>query len=317
MKRLLVLVVVVLVFAGCNCQTPPAANPFVGPTTVPPPGTNSYNGLPNQYYPGQLQVAPPYNAVPQTAPGSGQPVAPGGSQNYAPPGGSFDYGGSTAPSFETPSPSRSTQHLSPTPRPVSEGPEETEVVGIQTIEIPRSALAATQPASKSKQPRLLDPPEDVIDLADLPEVSPSAAGGATRSGSSSAGFRLVSGTEASAEAGEVTPATGSSSDAGNDVQAATLTPQTFYGRAPDYGWLRGKLEYSQIDRLWKLRYIPVDGKTDEFGGSVVFADTAALAGLERGDFVEVRGQVGKQAPKNGFAPTYQVAQAERLGKATP
>ena len=350
MKRLLVLAVVVVAFTGCRCQTPPAVNPFVGPTTVPPPGTNIYsNGPPNQYYPGSLQITPPHSVVPQTVPGSGQPAAPGGAGNYAPPGGSFDYGGSSAPGFGRPIPSRSAMHLSPSPRPnasagstsddkstpaadrsprpVYDGTEETEVVGIRRVEIPRSALASTQPvstqpastpaASTPGQPRLLEASEDAIDIADLPEASTPASRAKTQSGPDSEGFRLVSGTEESDGPAEVTAATGSSSDEGHGARTATFAPQTSYGRAPDYGWLRGKLEYSQIDRHWKLRYIPVEGKTDEFGGSVVFADTAALAGLERGDFVEVRGQLGQKDPKNGFAPTYEVAQAERLGKATP
>ncbi len=93
---------------------------------------------------------------------------------------------------------------------------------------------------------------------------------------------------------------------------AEFTPQPNYGHDPDYKFLRGKLEYSQIDRRWKLRYIPIDGRTDRYGGSVVLPDTSLLSGCERGDFIEVRGQIGRHDPKKGFAPTYQADEVKRL-----
>jgi len=332
MKRLPLLVVVVVVLAGCRWESPPMVNPFVGPTKVPPPGTSIYpNDPPNSYYPGSPGLAPPYGTTPQApangaqmvAPGGVQTYAPNGTQNYAPsgvqnyspPGGTFNYGGSSAPGSGVPTPSRSamrepsasqTETLMGRPRVVRtlQPRPKDEVAGIAHVEIPRSALVST-----SDRPRLLNVPEDAIDIADLPKASASR--------SDATGFRLVSGSDDSNGPAKVTTASGSASHEGDDVTAAEFAQPTFYGHAADYGWLRGKVEYSQIDRKWKLRYIPVEGQTDDFGGSVVISDAAALAGFERGDFVELRGRVGQRAQKSGFAPTYEVTQAERLGKAAP
>ncbi len=81
-----------------------------------------------------------------------------------------------------------------------------------------------------------------------------------------------------------------------------------YAYDPSYGWLRGRLEYSASQRQWKLRYIPIDGATDQFGGSVVLADGAATQGLRAGDFVTAQGRVvGASAPGRGFSPRYEVA----------
>jgi len=97
-------------------------------------------------------------------------------------------------------------------------------------------------------------------------------------------------------------------------QPADPAAQGRYGYDPKYQWLRGRLEYSQIDRRWKLRYIPIDGQTDRYGGSVILADEKLLAGCERGDFVEVQGRVGKHDPRKGFAPEYKVSALKRLGR---
>jgi hypothetical protein len=86
-----------------------------------------------------------------------------------------------------------------------------------------------------------------------------------------------------------------------------------YGFDPSYAWLRGRLEYSQVDHRWKLRYIPVDGNTDQYGGSVIIANEAALAGCEQGEFATIRGRV-TGGGEHGFAPLYEVAALERLGR---
>jgi hypothetical protein len=93
----------------------------------------------------------------------------------------------------------------------------------------------------------------------------------------------------------------------------SFSPTVRYGYDPQYGWLRGRLEYSQVDRRWKLRYIPIDGETDDFGGSVVLADTALLSGYERGQWVEVRGSLGETPTDDrSYAPIYRVSQIKRL-----
>ena len=71
------------------------------------------------------------------------------------------------------------------------------------------------------------------------------------------------------------------------------------------------MEYSEVDRRWKLRYIPINSETDQFGGSVVLADSSLLSGLQKGDFVEVRGRLlTDEAGQWGYAPVYEVAQLQ-------
>jgi hypothetical protein len=115
----------------------------------------------------------------------------------------------------------------------------------------------------------------------------------------------------SASHSAVVPAGGASSQSGGEVASAGFTAPSDYGYDPDYRWVRGKLEYSQIDRKWKLRYIPIDGETDAFGGSVVLSDAAKLEGCQRGDFLLVRGKPADEEAPKGFAPVYEVAEVER------
>lgn len=80
-----------------------------------------------------------------------------------------------------------------------------------------------------------------------------------------------------------------------------------YGYDAEYRWLRGRLDYSQIDGRWRLRYIPIDGQTDRYGGSVRLADTSLLSAYRPGQFVEVSGRVIEMPQGNtDYAPLYQI-----------
>jgi hypothetical protein len=90
---------------------------------------------------------------------------------------------------------------------------------------------------------------------------------------------------------------------------------TNYAYHADYQWLKGKLEYSPASRRWKLRYIPLDGNTDGFGGSVILGNPPQLTGFNPGDWVLVRGQVtADPADAGGFSPPYELASVERVAK---
>jgi hypothetical protein len=95
------------------------------------------------------------------------------------------------------------------------------------------------------------------------------------------------------------------------VPAAAASAAGAYRHEQSYAALGGKLEYSQRTRQWKLRYIPIDGTTDQFGGSVVLADSAKLEGFKPGDFVNVRGGIsaGSQDTR-AFSPRYELSQIE-------
>jgi len=149
---------------------------------------------------------------------------------------------------------------------------------------------------------------------DLPKVGGSASAFTPQTRGAEGGVRLTSGISPAEGTTSATAArrTASTAVTGLD-RKESFTPVASYGRDPEYRWLRGRLEYSQIDRRWKLRYIPVDGETDDFGGSVVLAKES-LAGVERGDFVEVHGKLaGRPKGDTGYAPLYEVTQIKRLG----
>jgi hypothetical protein len=101
---------------------------------------------------------------------------------------------------------------------------------------------------------------------------------------------------------------GAPSDAGEERQAAG-GEGTDYAFAPDYAWLRGRLEYSQSAHQWKLRYIPIDGQTDQFGGSVVLPNSPALEAFKPGDRVAVHGSLAAHSFASGsFSPLYKFDQ---------
>ncbi len=105
---------------------------------------------------------------------------------------------------------------------------------------------------------------------------------------------------------------------GNVVAAAfrpaASTAASDYAHSADYAALRGRLEYLQSSRQWKLRYIPIDGQTDQYGGSVVLADSPALAAFQPGDFVAVAGSLAVGGAVSGYAPHYQLASIQLLSR---
>ena len=98
----------------------------------------------------------------------------------------------------------------------------------------------------------------------------------------------------------------------NTTRSASRTLQPRFGHDRHYGWLTGQLEYLQSKDLWKLRYIPFHGKTDEFGGSVMISNPDVLQGLTAGDYVKVRGSLTRRSNNApSFAPPYEVEHVER------
>ena len=89
--------------------------------------------------------------------------------------------------------------------------------------------------------------------------------------------------------------------------------RTNFGYKSDYSTLQGRLEYSASTDQWKLRYIPIDGKTDRFGGSVVLVEKDRMTDFEDGDFVTVDGELGRDGRDTvGYAPAYHLGGIRRL-----
>jgi hypothetical protein len=316
----------VLAAAGCH-GVPPKVDPFYGVQIVPPPAT-AMNAPPSR-------TPPPdsYYSTPNTSGGSTpKPAADG---RYLPRDGSFDYRGDEAApaargfqpvggSQPGGTPSAAGAGLSGSPAGTSSG----GATGLP--------LRSTNPNDSPPVRRDLTPPDG--------RYGPSSDSGGgfqpntslrhTNSGAATSAptTRPQSGTWTTQPAGSTVPRGGetitpvrrtavlpasynaamdesaSTSDAQAPTAAAAHDP---FGYDPQYAWLRGKLEYSLAERRWKLRYIPISGPTDAFGGSVVLVDIPQPDALRPGAFVTVYGQLDPQeVQRGGFAPTYRVQQIE-------
>ena len=62
--------------------------------------------------------------------------------------------------------------------------------------------------------------------------------------------------------------------------------------APDYSWIVGRLEYSQIEGgFWVIRY---ENQTDKFGGKFVLGNDSRLANFKSGDLVKITGRISDE-----------------------
>jgi hypothetical protein len=173
---------------------------------------------------------------------------------------------------------------------------------------------AQQP-TLARQPTLAQPAA----AQSTPASAPSTAGAATPVSftSPTPNIRVVdpSSSKRVPELGEL-PAAASTAGAplstSKPSTAATDAASTNFGYDPQYRWLKGKLEYSQSTRSWRLRYISPDGATDNYGGSVILPDAAKLNGLQLGDLVYAEGTPGAAgSDPSSFAPQYNL---QRIAK---
>ena len=172
---------------------------------------------------------------------------------------------------------------------------------------PRRTMTRAEP-----QPGRLDG-SPTIDIMDLP---PAESSRSSLSRGNSGKVRFASAIEEVTES-----ATPSVQESGSRVakrrvsDLVSSSSRTRYAHDPQYRWLRGRLEYSETARRWKLRYIPVEGRTDEYGGSIVVANPSRLSGYERGQFVEIEGRLGPapQGDAEGYAPEFEISEIRSLG----
>ncbi len=286
------------VLTGCrNSSNQGPVDPFLGPTRVPPPTTGSiYTPPPDPSYYHLPQSAPPQSGIPATS----FPTAALPPQSTAQPDDRLGTSGlaqgwSAAPSLSGASlvSQSATPDMQPKPDPRAPATAVHREPIIRVLEPPSRSASVEAAAHYNPVPTR------VVNIVDLPRAPGTAP---------ASGFRTVSATEPVDGPNRVVPAIAQQS-------AGTFTPSAGnYGFDPSYAWLRGRLEYSQVARQWKLRYIPVEGDTDQYGGSVVIMNEAALAGCERGKFVAVRGRIVGEGREHGFAPLYEVTALERSGR---
>jgi hypothetical protein len=155
--------------------------------------------------------------------------------------------------------------------------------------VPTLAKSLTVPAS-------FQPPTGAIDISELPQASRSRTSNRRT-------------TPAVFDSRSTSPRVALPSSNGT-----TRRQTSQYGYASDHAWLKGQLEYLRSKQEWKLRYIPIDGETDEYGGSVVIKDSSRLKDYEAGQFVTIKGSIDKASTgTSSFAPSFRV---ERINMTT-
>ncbi|HVU86946.1 MAG TPA: hypothetical protein VHD36_06475 [Pirellulales bacterium] len=273
---------------------PPASSTFPGspppPAAAPPTGPYGAPATPTYQTPG---------AMPTSAP------PPAGSPPYSPPGGGW------APTSSVNGPPTTSMYSRETMqrelRPLGETTR-AGVLGAAANDIPSDAGIAPgeqglDPGDKLSKTPMASPLQDAQDTRAIEPASYNMPQGAPP--------RVIQGAYAA-----VGPSNRTVRQASSTAVVAGKGPTdrgATYGYDSNYAWLQGQLEYSDATKQWKLRYVPVSGPTDKYGGSVVLAPSPALAGFRAGDFVSVKGKVAGASPNQGsYAPLYQVSAADRL-----
>jgi hypothetical protein len=345
MSRLWRLLLGVVFLAGCR-NSVPMQNPFFGPTTVPPPPTgNSAAPMASPYYQGAPGAAPsitPGAQIPSATLGPPPASYPPAGAAYPPqsatertkavsPGLRQQVLGGTALSrgrWTTPAvaarpiidPAASAVNGERTEPVMQDTPSVQTVASVpewsvvrvaekQTVDVPEEVLVNTgdeipveenDPAASkyaTPEPARFQPANGVVEIGQLPPARTSKV--------TNASYTAPQGNPRSrsiyAVAQQKSPST-------NADQAAS---DSVFGYDPQYRWLKGRLEYSEIERRWKLRYIPIDGATDDNGGSVVLREGTDLGDLRPGDYVTLYGEVGeREASSKGYAPVYHADRIE-------
>jgi hypothetical protein len=88
-----------------------------------------------------------------------------------------------------------------------------------------------------------------------------------------------------------------------NASACTVTAGSpAFGRAEDYHWLMGQVEYSRLGQGWRYG---APGEDDPHGGSVTLTGDRRLRALKDGQYVKVEGSLLNPFDK-GRAPAYRV-----------
>jgi len=343
MIRFVIILSGIAVLSGCQGQdvhTP--IDPFFGQTKIAPPGTGQFTrqAAVDPYY-RQSAATPPTSPTlgPLTPPlartadeASAAPIeavadsAAQAPQRPSAPGDRIEIpltARREAPRVSLASTAAAPKPLEPAttrpPQPCPPQPCPPQRV-VQTItpradrNEPRPALYASPVACRPCPPPPCVPPTRTVDIMDLPPVDGDAA---TRP---NCDVQFASATMPAETVTVRIPTRADATPKAATKSAPTLAPPKTptdslgrFGYSTDYRRLRGRLEYFDMERSWKIRYIPIDGETDIYGGSVIIDDPTQLSGLERGDFVEARGEVLTASDDlPDFAPTFRLTEIREL-----
>ena len=288
--RSFVLLVFSCLLLGCRAPMP-SLDPFsAGPRRIPPPPTGSIGkpGAPDGYY--QPTTVPPAIQRPLNNNLSPVPGYLGTQKNPKNDASNFATAiGSNTSSTDQVIPVVASAAVGTGVRPADSSTAESYSVlvepAVRVVE-PTNGLPEEKdsPAEEPRftEPRRFNPSQKAIEISSLPKT---------------------------------TSTTQQASSVEAKFKSKKSSANKQFGFQKDYKQLKGQLEYSQTDSRWKLRYIPLDAnekEIDQYGGSVVLGNSSALEGYQTGDFVEIRGRLGKDQPKTlDYSPIYEVEKVER------
>ena len=307
------------VIGGCRSQSTPLTNPFASADRVPPPATRTLApGTAQPYYPGDPGMAtapaalpgaapattfapastaiPSVTAPPQTQPLQSAPVTPPGGWNQP---AANPYGAPPATSY-TPAPTGTENSV------VRINPDDQSM---RFASVPSSnpndilQVAANQQMGTST-PFVYTPP--AIETQGFPNtVQPAQYTATPTPAAASDGFRPQGSSQQAAATSTVEPI----------PAQAPGTPQedpARFGFDGSYATLRGQLQYYPQTGYWGVRYIPLQGAPDHYGGVAVISNPEILGGLQPGEFLLIQGFIEPHDNGDGtFVPSYTVQGIQR------
>jgi len=91
---------------------------------------------------------------------------------------------------------------------------------------------------------------------------------------------------------------------GNPSEDTPALASERFGHDPNYRWLVGTLDYSQIQRAWLLRYMSYE-EDDRYGGCVTLVGSIPAASVKKGQTVRVEGSLIDPESRQ-LRPAFQV-----------
>lgn len=260
----------VVLLAGCQHGPGGTIDPF-GRTTIPPPptGTAAIHAPRDQYYGKPTRPMVPVAAKPGNATASNA-TTPG-----AQPANWVSNASATADPQNRlqPIPPYEKEATPGTPPPAT-SPSVAQPVAANTTAAAPQHATPPQPPAASPAPTSVKPPA----ATPIDPTAPLqwASGNPSPTAAATAQAKTVTGQNVTVRREPVQQ---------NPPRIAR------FGHAKDYTRLRGQLEYSAQDRVWKIRYIPIHGQQDAYGGQFILSDRSKLEAFQVGDYVTIEGAI--------------------------
>jgi hypothetical protein len=92
-----------------------------------------------------------------------------------------------------------------------------------------------------------------------------------------------------------------------------LTAAACFGRAADYTWLSGQVEFLASTKQWRLRYASVD-ETDRYGGCVRLIENEHVQYLRDGQYIRAQGRLVNPHEPPGRPAYYRIESFQDINR---